>query len=120
LIATAKWLFEQYPAERYGLVLWSHGSGWEPSEIEEVAKVARPVAPADSAESKERAGAPGSRALFRTTLRSLLKPERRAERAVLFDDGTGHSLDTLELARVAGAIAETVGQPLELLAWMPA
>lgn len=115
LVATAKWLFEQYPAERYGLVLWSHGSGWEPSEIEEIAKEARPTAPADRAESRERSGAPGSRALFRTTLRSLLKPDKPAERAILFDDGTGHSLDTLELARVTGAIAEAVGQPLELL-----
>jgi hypothetical protein len=115
LIATAKWLFEQYPAERYGLVLWSHGSGWEPSEIEEIAKEAHPAAPADSTESKERSVAPGSRALFRSTLRSMLKPERRTERAILFDDGTGHSLDTIELARVVGAIAETVGQPIELL-----
>jgi hypothetical protein len=115
LIATAKWLFEQYPAERYGLVLWSHGSGWEPGEIEEVAKEARPAGPADSTESKERSGAPGSRALFRTTLRSLLKPDKPAERAILFDDGTGHSLDTIELARVTGALAEVVGQPLELL-----
>jgi hypothetical protein len=115
LIATAKWLFEQYPAERYGLVLWSHGSGWEPSEIEAVAKEARPGAQPDPAESRERSAAPGSRALFRTTLRSLLKPDRPAERAILFDDGTGHSLDTIELARIAGAIAEAVGQPLELL-----
>ena len=26
LIETAKVVFEQYPAERYGLVLWSHGT----------------------------------------------------------------------------------------------
>lgn len=115
LIATGKWLFEQYPAERYGLVLWSHGSGWEPSEIDEVAKEARPAATVDSAESKERSAAPGSRALFRTTLRTLLTPEKHTERAILFDDGTGHSLDTLELARVVGAIAETIGQPLDIL-----
>ena len=115
LIATATWLFGQHPAERYGLVLWSHGSGWEPSEIEAVAKEARPEAKAAPEESKERAVAPGSRALFRTTLRALLKPDERAERAILFDDGTGHSLDTIELARVAGAIAGFAGQPLELL-----
>jgi Clostripain family len=115
LIATAKWLFEQHPAERYGLVLWSHGSGWGPSEIETVAKEARPGGQISPSESKERGGAPGSQALFRTTLRTLLKPDKPAERAILFDDGTGHSLDTLELARVAGAIAESVGQPLELL-----
>lgn len=65
LIATAKWLFEQHPAERYGLVLWSHGSGWEPSEIEAIAKEARPEAQPDPAESRERSGLPGSRALFR-------------------------------------------------------
>jgi hypothetical protein len=115
LIATAKWLYEQYPAERYGLVLWSHGSGWEPAEIEEIAKEARPGAQEGPAELTERASAPGSRALFRSTLRALLKPDKPAERAILFDDGTGHSLDTIELARVTGAIAESVGQPLELL-----
>jgi hypothetical protein len=115
LIATAKWLFEQCPAERYGLVLWSHGTGWEPAEIEDVTKEARPGAQSDPAESKERASAPGSRALFRSTLRAILKPNKPAERAILFDDGTGHSLDTLELARVAGAIADSIEQPLELL-----
>jgi hypothetical protein len=115
LIATAKWLFEQRPAERYGLVLWSHGSGWEPAEIADVAKEARPGERSDPSESRERASAPGSQVLFRTTLRAILKPDKLAERAILFDDGTGHSLDTLELARVAGVIADFVGQPLELL-----
>jgi len=115
VIETARWLFAQRPAERYGLVLWSHGSGWEPAEIETVAKEARPSVQVDRAESRERAIAPGSRVLFRSTLRALLKPDKRAERAILFDDGTGHSLDTLELARVARAIAEEVKQPLELL-----
>lgn len=115
LIATAKWLFDQYPAQRYALVLWSHGSGWEPAEIAEVAKEARSGAQADPAESQERAGAPGGRALFRSTLRTILKPDKPSERAILFDDGTGHSLDTIELARVARAIAKAIGQPLDLL-----
>lgn len=115
LIASACWLFEAYPAERYGLVLWSHGSGWEPSEVESIARVARPVGAANTHESRLRAAAPGSRALFRTTLRSMLSAEAPAERAILFDDGTGHSLDTLELARVTATIAQAIGQPLELL-----
>lgn len=115
LIRTARWLYDQYPAERYALVLWSHGTGWEPAEIEEVAAEARPGAARDATESQERAGGPGSRCLFRTTLRELLKPADRSERAILFDDGTGHSLDTLELARVTRAIATAVGQPLDLL-----
>jgi hypothetical protein len=115
LIETAKWLFARRPAQRYGLVLWSHGTAWEPSEIENVTREARPEARSDGREAAERALAPGARVLFRSTLRSLLKPDQPAERAILFDDGTGHSLDTLELARVAGAIAAAVGQPIDLL-----
>jgi hypothetical protein len=115
LIATARWLFDAYPAERYGLVLWSHGTGWEPSEVESIAREARPITPADASESRERAAAPGSISLFRTTLRTMLSAEKRAERAILFDDGTGHSLDTLELARVTTTIAQAIEQPLDLL-----
>ena len=114
LIATARWLFEKHPAERYGLVLWSHGTGWRPEEIAQVAREARPDADA-KAESNDRAGSPGSYALFRTTLRALQRPPGRTDRAILFDDGTGHSLDTIELQRVLTTIATAVGQPLELL-----
>src|SRR5690348_6782920 len=112
LIETTKWLFDKYPAERYGLVLWSHGTGWEPAEVEEVAKEARPGAGTDKGEAKERSTAPGSLVLFRSTLRSLLEPPQRSERAILFDDGTGHSLDTLELARVARTIRDATGGKL--------
>jgi hypothetical protein len=115
LIETTKWLFDKYPAERYGLVLWSHGTGWEPAEVEEVAKEARPGAGTDKGEAKERSTAPGSLVLFRSTLRSLLEPPQRSERAILFDDGTGHSLDTLELARVARTIRDATGGKLEFL-----
>jgi len=115
LIETAKWFFGQNPAERYGLVLWSHGTGWEPNQIAEVAQEARPAAARDDDEAKERAIAPGSLALFRSTLRQLLTPARQTERAILFDDGTGQSIDTLELERVGREIMAAIGHPLELL-----
>lgn len=115
LIATAKLFFGSNPADHYGLILWSHGTGWMPGEIEKVAAEARPSSQTDAAEMRERAGMPGSRTLFRSTLRAILKPERARERAILFDDGTGHSLDTIELARVTDEIAQAIGQPLDLL-----
>jgi hypothetical protein len=115
LIATAQWLFQEHPAERYGLVLWSHGSGWQPGEIEAISNEVRPEPQINAAEKHERASAPASRCLFRSTLSTILKPDKPAERAILFDDGTGHSLDTLELARVASAIATIIGQRLDLL-----
>jgi len=114
LVDTAKWFFGQNPAERYGLVLWSHGTGWMPSEIEQVAEEARPEA-AREANEPDRSGTSGSLAIFRSTLRELLRPDRQTERAILFDDGTGQSIDTLELGRVGREIMAAIGQPLELL-----
>jgi hypothetical protein len=115
LIQTAAWLFAKYPAERYGLVLWSHGTGWAPAEVAAVAGEARPGANDTAVESHERAAAPGSLVLFRSTLRALQTPPAVSERAILFDDGSGQSLDTLELARVTRTIAERIGKPIECL-----
>lgn len=115
LVEIAKWFYGANPADRYGLVLWSHGTGWAPSEIARVAREARPAAERDDAEAAERAGSSGSLALFRSTLRQILTPEREPERAILFDDGTGQSLDTLELERVGRAIVDAIGKPLEFL-----
>lgn len=115
LIETAQWVFTQYPAERYGLILWSHGSGWQPEEIQAVANQIRGDHQVDKKESTERSAAPGSLALFRTTLAEIVKPDDRHERAILFDDGTGHSLDTLELENVTRTLQATIGQPIDLL-----
>lgn len=115
LIETAQWVFTQYPAERYGLVLWSHGSGWQPSEIEAVARQTRGDDQVDQKESAKRSAAPGSLVLFRTTLAEIVKPNDRQERAILFDDGTGHSLDTLELENVTTTLQKSLGQPIDLL-----
>ena len=115
LLETVRWAFKECPAERYGLVLWSHGSGWRPEEIEEVAKQARGDAKVDAVESRDRAAAPGSMALFRSTLTTILKKEKPAERAICFDDGSGHSLDTLELDRVTREIRAALGRPLDFL-----
>ena len=115
LIETARWVFERCPAERYGLILWSHGTGWAPKVIEEVARRARSGGGVEAAESTDRAAMPGSRAFFRTTLAEMLKPDHPTERAILFDDGTGHALDTLQLDRVTGEIGKRINQKLDFI-----
>jgi len=115
LVETATWLFQQYPAENYGLVLWSHGTGWQPNEIQQVAEKVRGDIQVDSTESSERAISSGSLVMFRTSLAELLKENKPAERAILFDDGSGHSIDTLELLKVTSQIHAAIGQPLDLL-----
>jgi hypothetical protein len=115
LAQVAKWAFEKHPAERYGLVLWSHGTGWMPDEIAAVARSARGDAAVDLDEARERSGASASTALFRSTLEAILSQDTPQERAICFDDGSQHALDTLELERVAGRIQGFIGQPLDLL-----
>jgi hypothetical protein len=114
LIETARWVFCKYPADRYGLVLWSHGSGWQPEEIQRVAKQVRKDNDVDRKESIKRAGSTSSRALFRTTLAKILI-KSAAQRAICFDDGSRHSIDTIELGKVIRAITDKIDQPLELL-----
>jgi hypothetical protein len=129
LIDTARWAFEQCPAERYGLVLWSHGSGWQPETVyrsvagsppgnwsaEEIARIMQEIHGAPDRDAVQRSGEAGSMALFRTTLKKILESPNLHERAVCFDDGSGHSLDTLELERVTQSIQTIIGQPLDLL-----
>lgn len=115
LVETVKWAFERCPAERYGLVLWSHGSGWRPEEIAQIAKDVRGDEAVSHQEANDRSIGSTSPALFRSTLQTIVKKDTPAERAICFDDGTQHSLDTLELDKVVTQIREFIGQPLDLL-----
>jgi hypothetical protein len=115
LIKNAQWVFGQYPAEHYGLILWSHGSGWRPEEIEEIASKIRHDTQVDEQEARSRSSTTGSRAFFRSTLQTILKKERATDRAICFDDGSGHSLDTIELERVTREIANSIGQKIDLI-----
>ena len=110
LIETAAWLFRQHPAERYGLILWSHGTGWRPEEIERIGIESHGAGHMTAGAAKRVAGL-SNPVLFRSTIAKMLASTKPSERAVLFDDGTGHSLDTVELERVATRIGEMLGQP---------
>lgn len=114
VVSFVEWAVDRYPADRYGLVLWNHGSGWEPAEID---RIARSVNAADYTprELGERAGSRLGRAFFRTTVERIMRLETAAERAICSDDGTGHSLDTLELADVLRAVTSAIGRRLDLL-----
>lgn len=117
LYETVKWAFEQFPADHYGLILWSHGSGWRPEEIRRIANQVRSDKKVMQKEfrDRERAGAAQIYSLFRTSLIPILKKDTPQERAICFDNGSGNSLDTIELGRVTGRIKDLTGKPLDLL-----
>ena len=114
LLDFVDWAAENYPAERYALILWNHGGGWEPLEID---RIARSVGAVDynEREASERSATPMGRAFFRPTLETIFGLPSPDDRAICSDDGSGHSLDTVELGKVLAQAVDKLGQPLDLL-----
>lgn len=114
LLGFIDWVAEDYPADHYALVLWNHGGGWEPAEID---RIARAVGATDFSEreASERSSTPLRRVFFRTSLQRIFEGSTPTERAVCSDDGTGHSLDTLELEQVMSRAVERLGCKFDLL-----
>lgn len=114
LLDFIRWAHNTYPADRYALVLWNHGGGWAPSAIDQVAQEIR--APGfGTREAVERAASPLQRTFFRPSLETILSLASPQERAICSDDGSGHSLDTVELGKVLQKAADVLGQPIDLL-----
>jgi hypothetical protein len=114
LEAFIEWTAKTYPAERYALVLWSHGSAWEPSEIE---KIARSVNSPNfnQMEATKRSVSPTGKVMFRSSLERIYQLPTSGARAICVDDGSGHSLDTLELEKVLAKAKKVLGQEIDLL-----
>ena len=108
------WAARNYPADRYALILWNHGNGWEPTEVD---RIARSVASPGYSEREisERSASPLGRVLFRPSLERIFSLASPSERAICSDDGSGHSLDTIELGRVIALGVEVIGQKFDLL-----
>lgn len=116
LLDFIRWAAATAPAQRYALVLWSHGSGWEPQEMARLAQQQPAPVPVTEAELTQRgADDAGRQVFFSSSMRRLLARPTPAERAIAFDDGSGHSLDTIELGQVVAQAAQALGRPLDLL-----
>jgi hypothetical protein len=114
LLKFIKWAVKEYPAERYALILWNHGGGWEPAEVDRIAE-AMGTLDYTKAEGTERKSSTLGQAFFRTTWEKIMSLQTVQERAICSDDGSGHSLDTIELGKVLEQTVEVLGQPLDLL-----
>jgi hypothetical protein len=114
LLDFIKWAAGSYSADRYALILWNHGGGWEPSEMD---RLARQVGARDYSgrEAAMRSGSRLRKAFFSTTLKKIFTLSSAHERAICSDDGSGHSLDTVELGTVLDQTVKALGQPLDLL-----
>jgi hypothetical protein len=108
------WAALTYPAERYALILWSHGNGWQPTELDRIAMgVKSPQY--NSRELARRSSSSAGKIFFRTTWKQVFRLPSPAMRAICVDDGSGHSLDTVELGNVLESANQVLGQPIDLL-----
>jgi len=114
LIDFIRWAAGNYPADRYALILWNHGGGWEPAEIDRIARSVG-VRQYNEREASERSASALGKVFFRATLQTIFSLPSPADRAICSDDGSGHSLDTIELSRVLAQAVDILGQPLDLL-----
>jgi hypothetical protein len=125
LIDFAQWAIKNYPAQRYLLVIWNHGNGWDDEDIYHAARhdlglnvVRRGESTGDGTDGKSVSirrvrvvgGPKFHRALFRPTITRALKT-----RAIAYDDNAEDFLDNVELQKVLAAIHKKFGRKLDLL-----
>ena len=99
------WSMERYPAERYFLILWNHGSGWWE-------------------EARSRAAAiksPGARSLRTRSRASLFHHSTNAtghstHRSICYDDTSGgDALDNRELKDILARACTVIGKKIDIL-----
>jgi hypothetical protein len=117
LLDFIKWGAAHAPAERYALVLWSHGTGWKPPKIEEIARQQPARVPVTQSELRQRGeNSSLSQVFFSSTLRRILSQPTPSDRAIATDTGAGHGIDAVELGQAMSQAAAALGRPIDLLA----
>ncbi len=109
------WTCQSYPAERYGLVLWNHGSGWKDDDIYRTAERRNVADRITRGQVRGFTSGKSSRSLFSTTIEHLIDDTVETERAILFDDSSADFLDNIELRSVLQKAVQQIGQPIDLL-----
>jgi hypothetical protein len=137
LVDFVRWAARRAPARRYALVIWNHGGGWTPDDLDQlytqvrgrrvrhdvetgyVRRTARMAMadeePAFSELARLTETPEITKAVFSKSLEEVLKLPSAQERAIASDDGTLHSLDTIELRHVMERLHADLGRPIDLL-----
>jgi hypothetical protein len=115
LLDFVTWACQAYPAERYGLVLWNHGTGWKDEDIYRTAQQQGVADRITRGQVRGLASGKVGRSLFNITMERLVAEAVQTERAILFDDSSADFLDNMELRLVLQEVVQRIGHPLDLL-----
>lgn len=91
LLAFVKWAKQKYPARKYALILWNHGTGWKEIQPD----IAASVMMTDEAVT----GSPFDNISYN----------------ISYDDTSGTSMDVPTLGKTLVTAKEILGQPIDLL-----
>jgi hypothetical protein len=110
------WGVEHYPAEKYTLVLWNHGTGWKEDDIYARYRRTKEIARRD-----HRVRAVHSRkrmlkhAFFLPTAATIMSVENDQVRAICYDDTSMDFLDNRDLVKAFRDAEERTGRRLSVL-----
>jgi len=126
-----RWAMKNYPAKRFLLTLWNHGSGWSDEDIYRAARRdmglgirrrGQIVEPSSNGPEKmvsvrrvrTVSSKPLRRALFRTTIAAAIAPGSD-RRAIAFDDTSKDFLDNIEMKKVLLTVTKDLGRKIDIL-----
>ncbi len=126
-----RWGMKNYPAKRFLVILWNHGSGWDDEDIYRTARrgmglgiTRRGQVMTPSSDGPEKSisvrrvrtvsGKPLRRALFNTTIATAIRPGAR-NRAIAFDDTSKDFLDNIEMKKVLLAVTTDLKRKIDIL-----
>jgi hypothetical protein len=116
------WVFENYSAKKYLLVVWNHGNGWNDENVYKMASreldlgiVQRgiPVVPGGKSISSDHLNVSAQnfhRALFRTSLHRAL-----CSKGIAYDDDAQDFLDNIELKNLMARVKKAIGRKIDIL-----
>jgi hypothetical protein len=106
------WATERCPAERYALVIWGHGTGWDETRLYD----RYPEARTPDSDRADLRGSLTRRGIFASTQARILAIEDDGDRALCYDDSSRDFLDNAELQTALCDAAGHLGKPkIELL-----
>lgn len=110
-----RWAHDHYPAERYALVLWNHGTGWKDDDLYRGLQSRGIDAKLTRGQVRHLTTGRPSRALFRSSVETLAEEALVHSRAILFDDTSTDFLDNVEMKAVLERVTAYMGQEISLL-----
>lgn len=116
LVECIAWAADSYPADRYALILWNHGSGWKEDDIYAAHRdPSVPTTRSGRARPQGRTARRASHALFKSSTSEILKIADDSTRGICYDDTSMDFLDNQKLATALAEACRLVGQRLSVL-----